>query len=178
MISSIEAGKSGSSSTEIMCSAAPSRLASSHPMASALKPPSEPSFATTIRVNTSDLLPCGADLRQEPFLGDQGRHHRTRDYGRQQDRILLLVDNLIGETVERRDRPECKAGRHQQRRINAVATFESKYSGQRQNADEFGQHLEAKEQCDEPGASHQRLEFNQRASLEKIERRQDRKRHD
>ncbi|HSV22510.1 MAG TPA: hypothetical protein VLJ17_05710 [Xanthobacteraceae bacterium] len=34
---------------EIMCSAAPSRLASSHPMASALKPPYDPSFATTTR---------------------------------------------------------------------------------------------------------------------------------
>src|SRR5882724_11242097 len=99
MISSIDAGKSGNSSTEIMCNAAPQRLARSHDMASALKPPSEPSFATTIRVNTSDLLPCGADLRQEPFLGYQGRHHRAADDGRQQDRILTLVDNPIGQTV-------------------------------------------------------------------------------
>src|SRR5215467_436731 len=97
MISSIDAGKSGNSSTEIMCSAASQRLASSHPMASALKPPSEPSFATTIRANTSDLLLRDADLRQEPFLGDQGRHHGAADHRRQQDRILALVDNLIGQ---------------------------------------------------------------------------------
>src|SRR6266478_560031 len=112
MISSIEAGKSGNSSTEIMSNAAPQRLARSHAVASALKPPSEPSFATTIRVNMSDLLPCGADLRQEPSLGDQGRNHRAADHDRQQDCILPLVDNVVGQAVKRRDRPECKPGRH------------------------------------------------------------------
>src|SRR5262250_655682 len=110
MISSIEAGKSGNSSTEIICRAAPSRLARSQPMASALKPPSEPSFATTIRLNTSDLLFRGADFRQEPFLSDQGRHHSAPDNGRQQDRILPLVDDFVGKGIERRDRPECKPG--------------------------------------------------------------------
>src|SRR5260370_18091708 len=107
MISSIEAGKSGSSSTDIMCNAAPSRLASSHPMASALKPPSEPSFATTIRANMSDLLLCGADLRQEPSLGDQGRHHAAADHGRQQDRILPLFVHIVRQAVKRHVRPEC-----------------------------------------------------------------------
>src|SRR5712691_8498304 len=107
-------------------------------MASALKPPSDPSFATTIRAITSDLLLRRADFRHEPFLCDQCRHDRASDYGREQDRILPLVDDVVGKAIERRDRPEGEPGRHQQRRIDAVAALESKYPRQRQDADELG----------------------------------------
>src|SRR5450756_3183670 len=50
----------GSTSTEIMCSAVPARLAMSQAKTSALKPPTDPSLATTIRLNMSHTS-CLAD---------------------------------------------------------------------------------------------------------------------
>src|ERR1700687_4880947 len=99
MISSIEAGNLGNSSTEIICSTASQLFARSHAMASALKPPSDPSFAITICLNTSDLLICSPDLRQEPFRGDQRRHNRAAYHCSEQNRVLPLIDNVVGKPI-------------------------------------------------------------------------------
>src|SRR5437870_3812515 len=122
-------------------------------MARALKPPSDPSLATTIWVNTSNLLLCAADLRQEPLLRNERRDHRAADHGRQQDRVLLLIDDVVGKPVKRRDRSERETRRHQERRVDAVAGLEPEYARERQDAEEFGQHLEPEEQGDQGRAA-------------------------
>src|SRR5215831_7643383 len=140
--SSIEAGKSGSCSTEIICSAARCSLARSHAKSSALRPPSDPSLATAIRLNMSDLLLGRADLRQEPPLCDHRRHHGAANHRDEQDRVLALVDDVVGQSIERRDRSEGEPRRHQQRRVHAFAVLEPIIARQRQDADELGRHLQ------------------------------------
>src|SRR3989442_15623754 len=102
----MEAGKSGNSSTEIMCSEDRWCLARSQASASALMPPSEPSFATTMCLNTSDLLLCYPDLGQEPLLGDHRRPHRAQDHCGEEVRVLPLVDDVVRQTIKRPDRAE------------------------------------------------------------------------
>src|SRR5262249_49127958 len=104
--SSIEAAKSGSCSTEIICSEARCSLARSRANRSAFRPHYDSSFATAIRLNMSDLLLGRADLWQEPPLRDRRRHHCAANRRDEQDRVLALVDDVVGQPVERRDRSE------------------------------------------------------------------------
>ena len=117
-----------------------------------LRLPGEPSLAASILEYIllsfcSDRSCTGArsDERLEvwlkPALGDQSLHHRTADYRGQQDRVLALVDDVIGQTEERRDRPEGQACRHHQGRIHSPFALELEDARQRQNAGEFGDHL-------------------------------------
>jgi hypothetical protein len=46
------------------------------------------------------------EFRLEPNLCDEGGHHSTADYGRQQDGVLSLIDDVIGQTKQCRDRTE------------------------------------------------------------------------
>jgi hypothetical protein len=46
------------------------------------------------------------EFRQEPNLCDEGGHHSTADHGRQEDGVLSLIDDVIGQTKQRRDRTE------------------------------------------------------------------------
>src|SRR5262249_58335811 len=82
-----------------MCKVQRSRLASAQASAQAsakaLKPPSDPSCATTMRLNMSHLLRCRSDFRQEPFLRDHRRHHGAADHRGEEDRILFLVDDVM-----------------------------------------------------------------------------------
>src|SRR5262245_12961598 len=176
--SSIEAGKSGSSSTEIMCSVARCSLARSQANSSALRPPSDPSLATAMRLNMSDLLLHRADLWQEPPLRDHRRHHRARNHRDEQDRLLPLVDDVVGQTRERGDRSERQARRHQERGVHALAVLEPIVARQRQDADEFGRHLQREKQYDQPGTSDERGSVDQRACLEEVERREHREGND
>src|SRR6266540_3181085 len=95
-ISSMEAGKSGNTSTEIMRNLERCSLARSQAIVSALKPPSDPSLATTICLNMSHLLPSRFDFWQEPFLRDHRWHYCAGDHGGEQNRVLLPVDDVVG----------------------------------------------------------------------------------
>jgi hypothetical protein len=44
--------------------------------------------------------------RLEPNLRDESGHHSTADYGRQQDGVLSLIDDVIGQPKQCRDRTE------------------------------------------------------------------------
>jgi hypothetical protein len=46
------------------------------------------------------------EFRLEPNLCDEGGHHSTADHGRQQDGVLSLIDDVIGQTKQCRDRTE------------------------------------------------------------------------
>ena len=63
---------------------------------------------------------------------------------------MLLIDDLVGETEQRRDGAEGEPGRHQQRRVHALASLELVEARQRQDAHELGDHLERQEDEDEP----------------------------
>src|SRR5712691_11898882 len=144
-ISSIDVGKVGISSTEIMCSAARWRFASSQASSSALNPPSDPSLATTMVPNISHLPFRRALSRQIPFLSDQGGDHGAADHRGHQDRILLLVDDTVCQSEQGRDRAEGEAGRHQERGVHAFPVLEAEQPGQREDADERGRQLEDQE---------------------------------
>src|SRR5271157_2286319 len=112
-ISSMLAGKRGSSSTVTIWSSDESFRASSIAPESAFCPPGDPSLATNIREyiltslcgNDSRRISCGARQRLEvglePTLRDQGRYHCAADHRSQQDRVLALVDDVIGQPEER-----------------------------------------------------------------------------
>src|ERR1700687_3428164 len=106
----MEAGKRGISSTQIMWSATPCRTATPMAADTARAAPSEPSLATRIFSNIGGLLGFALVVRErlrrwhEPLLSDERRHHGAADHGRDEDRILLLIDDLVGETEQRRDR--------------------------------------------------------------------------
>src|ERR1043166_1339052 len=111
--SSMVVGRCGISSTQTMCSSAWQSAARSSATPKALKAPSEPSLATRILANMGlGLLGNRLEGRLEPFLRNQRRHHRAADHRGNQNRILLLADDVIGEAEERRDRAEGEAGRH------------------------------------------------------------------
>jgi hypothetical protein len=52
------------------------------------------------------------EMRPEPNLRDQRRHHGAADDRREQDRVLRLIDDVVGQAEERRDRAESQPGRH------------------------------------------------------------------
>src|SRR5215469_12392795 len=108
------AGNRGNSSTAIICNSASVRCASSIAAASAFAASGEPSLATSIRLYTLisfcgdsrfDMSRLGCrewlELRLEPALCYQGRHHSAANYRRQQDCVLTLVNNVIGQTKKR-----------------------------------------------------------------------------
>src|SRR5215469_6198796 len=134
--SSMLAGNRGSSSTVTMWTSAQWGRASSSAAVRAFRPPTEPSFAAKILVYISPSLRNGehsswslADKRLErglePALGNQSRHHGAADHGGQEDRVLALVDDVIGQAVESRNRSECQAGRHHQRRVHPLFPLEA-----------------------------------------------------
>src|ERR1051326_2237192 len=179
--SSIVAGNRGSSSTPTMWSAAPSRWAKAIAAERAFVAPGEPSLATNIFANISgfslrDSRRRGGkrlQIRLEPALGDQGRHDGAADDRRQEDRVLGLVDDVIGEAEERRDRAEGEPGRHQERRVHALAPLEPENASQRQDADKLGDHLDAEENQDQRGRRNDDVGAHERARLQEIEWRQD-----
>src|SRR5262245_15678958 len=130
-ISSTEAGKSGNTSTEIIRNFERCTLARSQAIVKALKPPSDPSLATTICLNMSHLLPGRFNFRQEPLLRDYCWYHRAGDDGSKQNRVLLPVNDIIRQSVKCRDRAESKSGRHQQRRKHALTIIETIIVSQR-----------------------------------------------
>jgi hypothetical protein len=62
--------------------------------------------------------------RHEPLLGDEGGHDGAADHGGDEDRVLLLVDDLVGEAEQRRNGREGEPARHEQRRVHALARLE------------------------------------------------------
>src|SRR5260370_39258215 len=103
------AGKRGSSSTVTMWRAAPCCSASVIATASAFSAPGEPSLATRILWNISRISLGDRRLRRrerfedrsEPALRDQRRHDRAADDRGQQNGILALVDDVVGEAEQR-----------------------------------------------------------------------------
>src|SRR5713101_1301392 len=98
-------GKRGSSSTVTMWRAAPCSWARAIDAVSAFIAPGEPSLATRIFANMSGISfgdsrwRGGKRLegRPEPALGDNRRHHRAGNDRGEQDRILALVDDVVGQ---------------------------------------------------------------------------------
>ena len=43
------------------------------------------------------------EIRLKPALRDESRHHRAADYCGQQDRVLALVDDVIGQAEQGRN---------------------------------------------------------------------------
>jgi Uncharacterized ACR, COG1993 len=114
------------------------------------------------------------ELRPEPNLRDEGGHHRATDHGRHENGVLRLIDDVVGEPEQRRDRAEGQPRRHHQGRIHPLALVELEVPRQRQDAGELGRHLDQEEKADQACAGDERVSFDQRASLEKIKRRQER----
>src|SRR4051812_45587072 len=85
----------------------------------------------------SGFLQQRGELRLKPALGDQCRHDRAEDHGGHQDRVLLLVDDVVGQAEQCRDAAESQPGAHQQRGVHPLARIEPKSLRQRQDADEF-----------------------------------------
>src|SRR4029450_2657990 len=103
MTSLTEAGNCGSSSTETICKSALCILASFIARDSARAAPSEPSLAMMIFLNIGCLLRF-VDLGlhrlerwHETFLRNERWNHGAANHGRNQDRVLLLVDDLVGQ---------------------------------------------------------------------------------
>src|SRR5208282_4563541 len=64
------------------------------------------------------------EIRLEPGLRDEGRRDGAGDHRGDEDRILLLIDDLVGEPEKGGDRAERKPGRHQKRRVHPLAPIE------------------------------------------------------
>src|SRR5437773_105937 len=116
MTSPTEAGNCASSSTETMCRTALSVFARAIAADTARPAPSEPSLATTMFLNIwglagfACLAPDRFERWHEPFLRDERGHHGTADHGGDQDCILLLIDDLVGEAEQRGNGSEGKPG--------------------------------------------------------------------
>ena len=66
----------------------------------------------------------GFEMRPEPSLRDDRGHYGAADHRGQQDRVLILIDDVVGEAEQRRDRSEGQARRHHQCCVHAFALVE------------------------------------------------------
>jgi hypothetical protein len=63
-------------------------------------------IAEVKRLPEADLLGVlfqRLETRLEPDLRDESGHDRAADHCRQQDCVLILIDNVIGQAIQRRD---------------------------------------------------------------------------
>src|SRR5215470_11690576 len=102
----------------MLLSSAPSALASSMPWRSATRAPSEPSYATSTRLNILGLRPRDApspfeldriDRAQvtghEERIRDERGDHRAPDHGRHEVRVLARVDDPVAQAEQRLREP-------------------------------------------------------------------------
>src|SRR5262249_34850502 len=64
------------------------------------------------------------EMRMEPELCNERGHDCAADHCRDKDRVLLLIDDVIGQAEQGRDRPEGQTGGHHQRSVHAFTSVE------------------------------------------------------
>jgi len=89
---------------------------------------------------------------------------------------LAFVDDVVGQPEECRNRSEGQAGRHHQGRIHSFFALKPEEPRQRQDADEFGDHLDSEIDHDQAGRIDDDIGAHQRPRLQEIERGQHRER--
>src|SRR6516164_3884688 len=102
----------------------------------------------------------------EPNLCDKRRHDGTADHRRQKYGILDLIDDVVRETKQSRDRPECESRGHHQCGVHTLPLIKVKIAGQRQNPYKLSRHLHGQEKTDKTRPGHQCVRLNQRSGLE------------
>jgi len=74
--------------------------------------------------------------RQIEGVGDQGRDHGAADHAGDEDRVLILVDDVMRQPEQRRDGAERQSRRHQQGRVHRFLLRRFIDLGHRIDADE------------------------------------------
>jgi hypothetical protein len=77
----------------------------------------------------------------EEGISNKGWHYCTGDDHDDLQGVLLLVDDAVGKTKERRDGTKGRSGGHQQRSIHPVFMIIFKGFGDRIDANDLGEHL-------------------------------------
>ena len=58
-------------------------------------------------------------MREEKSISDNRRNYGAADHDEHQNGILLLVDDIVRQAEQRRDRAEGESRRHEQRRVDS-----------------------------------------------------------
>jgi hypothetical protein len=114
----------------------------------------------------------GGPFRLEERRRDQGRDDGAEDDDRDEDRVRRLVDVSVREPVERGDRSEGQAGRHEQRRVVRIPGRQAERTRGGPDADDLRTDLDREEQPNEAGPRDDRRDRNERSRLEEVERRE------
>ncbi len=105
----------------------------------------------------------------EVSLSDQRRDDRTADHDGDQDGVLALIDQPIGQAEEGRDGTEGQAGGHQQGGVRPFAGREPVQSGQGPDPDHLGGDLGAEESQDQERSTRHGRERHEEARLDEVE---------
>src|SRR5215468_8886848 len=97
------------------------------------------------------------EMRVEPKLCNERGHDCAADHCRHKNCVLLLVDDVIGQAEQGRDRPESETGGHHQRGVHALTSIELEIARQRQDTSKLGDHLHREEQRNQPRTSEERV---------------------
>ncbi len=87
--------------------------------------------------------------RLEKFLCDERGHKRAQYYHGHEDAVLALIDQVVLQTEQRRNRAEGKAGGHEQRRVTRFAFIHPVHPREWKHADDFRRHFQNQKNTNE-----------------------------